>query len=391
LNIAGFVLLLLVLAWGLAAGYILMNKKTLLKRTKTELNKQTRGGLSIGNMDLFLFHDFPYIDIGLSGVVLRDSLWTQHRHDLLRAEKIFIRLTPGSLFSAYPRAGKLFMEQGSIYLFTDTTGYSNSRALRYGNPPADAAGASRSRERGKLTVPDLYFDEVRLVIDKKDRRELVDLNFRQLECTVKKKERALFLRINMAMVVKSLVFDTRNGSFLIDKSVTGSFSLQYNPASRILQGQNLELQLAGQLFRCSGRFFLNVTPDPFNFTLQGDRISYKDAIGLFPLHLREKLNGYAIDRPVSLSLTIDAGLADKPEPLATVRLITGKEPGANKAVGSGGSRRSFKGAGGMDISYKGPFYINDSTADSAVSVRQGNLDLDSIRWEPFKKALKNNR
>ena len=77
------------------------------------------------------------------------------------------------------------------------------------------------------------------------------------------------------------------------------------------------------------------------------------------------MGGYAIDRPVSFTLTIDAGAADNPAPLITARL-------------------SVKAKEDLHIFYKGPLYDTDSIS----SLSRGKLDLDSLRWAPFKK---NNR
>jgi len=354
-RIAGSLLLLLGLAWLSIGVYTLLNKDRLLKDAKAEIVRQVNGDWQIGRMDLSLLQHFPYISLQLSKVVLRDSGWQRHHHDLLEAEGISIRLSLfKGLFNRRPQADKIFLEQGAFYFFTDTAGYTNATVFD---------GPNKGKRNKKISPPDISLRNMRFIWEEQNKKCLYDLFVKQLDCRMRQEQRALDLQVNTSLHLNDCSFNTEKAPFLRDKEISGRFALQLNTASRILQGNRILFLLDGHPFHLSGRFFPDVRPDPFSLTLETSAIPYRLAAGLFPLHLREKLDDYAIDRPVSLTLIIDASLADKPKPMVTARLTV-----ADK----------------LFISYKGPFYQGDSIPAPVPE----NLDLDSLRWAPFKR---NNR
>jgi len=358
IRIAGGILLLLGIAWLLLCGYIQLNKPGLLRKARMEINRQVKGGdLQIGQLDFSFFRHFPYITLRLSNTLLRDSSEQQQHPNLLEAGNVFIRLSLfKSLFTGHVQADKLFLEHGSLYLFTDTAGHSNMSIFHSRNP-----GEKGSHPE----FPDIALTDMHFVLDKQDKKIFFELELQRLDLGIDKVERTLNLRVNTAMTVKKLFFQTGKGSFLTDKKLSGQFSLRYHTGSKILQGKDVPMELEGHPFLFSGRFFPDVSPDPFNFTLQASAIPYQQAAELFPLYLRENMKEYAVDRPVSFTLTIDAGVADNPAPLITSRLGLGEK-------------------GDLHIFYKGPLY----DTDSVPSLSRGSLDLDSLRWAPFKR---NNR
>jgi AsmA-like C-terminal region len=319
LRIIGGICCILLLAWILAGTYILLNKQSLLKKARTELSKRAGGEVNIGDIDISFFRYFPEVSLHLSKVSLRDSLWQQHHHDLLQAENIFIRFSFFSLFSGHPRVDKIYLQQGSIYLFTDTTGYSNTsilQKLKQGNPD--------KTPQKEVKPPDISLDNMRFVLDKQDLHKLFDFDIRHLDCPIEKDNRSLQLQVNMDVKVNSFTFNMEKGSFLKDKTISGKFRLLFNTASHIIQGDRLALQIDGHAFLLSARFFPDVSPDPFSITLQTSDILYRQATALLTPALQQKLDQYDIDKPISLNAVIDAGSADDHEPLLNIRMTLDK-------------------------------------------------------------------
>ena len=299
------------LAWLLMCGYILLNQSSLLKKAKTAIDKQIAGTAMIEKMEVSFFHDFPSVALHLSKVELRDSLWQQHHHDLLEADNIFIALSLRSLFSGKPRAGKVYLENGVVYLFTDSSGYSNKSLFVSGN------GKGKEKD---VQPPDISLAGMRVVMDDQQRKKLFDLGVSRLDCAIKSNDRKLSLRTSIVSRISSFSFNTEKGSFLRDKTLGGSFTLQFNTASGILQGHDMSLDLDGHPFLFSGRFFPDVHPDPFILSIQVADIPYKKATALLTPKLQEKLDHYDVDKNISLNVSLDAGSADDHTPRILVRM-----------------------------------------------------------------------
>jgi hypothetical protein len=312
--IAGSFGCLLLLAWIGLALYVTASKQKIIQKARTELKSRLGGDASIGDIEVSFSHHFPNITLHLSKIVLRDSLWQQHHHDLLNAEEVYLQLAVvRSIFSGKPRLGKVYVERGTVYLYTDSTGYSNTSALN----------ARKNGDNGKKEEsdpPDLSFLDTHLVVEKQDRHKLFDLEFHQLDCAVSRKGRALSLNTRVDAQVKSLAFNTEKGSFIKDKPLVGHFTLQYNTGSKILQFTKATVHIDGYPFVLTGRFFPDVKPDPFVLSIHTTNIPYRKVTALLTPLIQQKLDLYDIDKPVTIQADLDAGAADDHTPLITVRM-----------------------------------------------------------------------
>ena len=309
--IAGSLGCLLILLWLGVAAYVMIRKPVILQKARMELKNRLGGDASIGDMEVSFFHHFPNITVHLSKVALRDSLWREHHHDLLHAEDMYLSVAfLRSIFAGKARLGKVYVEHGSVYIFTDTAGYSNTSAL----------GRGPSGGHEDVQPPDFACIDVRLVMEKQDRHKFFDLEFRRLDCSVDRNGRMLSLATDADALVKNFSFNTEKGSFIKDKTLSGHFTLQFNTASKIVQFNKATVHIDGHPFVLTGRFFPTVKPDPFFLSIQTKDIPYKQATALLTPAIQQKLDLYDVDKPVSVQAELDAGSDEDPTPLITVHM-----------------------------------------------------------------------
>lgn len=303
---------LLLLIWAGLAIYVTVKKPALLEKAKAEVNKHFGGDVQIGGLDISLFRDFPSISLRLSAVSMRDSLWKIHHHDLIQAGEIYISCSLfKSIYTRRVQVGKIFLEHGSIYLYTDSTGYSNSYLLRDQQPPKPGNASD---------PPEITLSDMKLVQERQDKHKLFDLDVRRLDVSIDKEDKLLRINIKTTLLVKSLAFNTEKGSFVKDKTLAGRFLLQYNTASKILQFQNITVEVEGQPFVFSGRFFPSVSPDPFFLTIETKNARFHALTALMTPNIQQKLDQYDIDKPVSVQVQLDAGSAEDHLPQVQVRM-----------------------------------------------------------------------
>src|SRR5687768_12054106 len=68
--------------WMLVWIYVLMNKKMIIGEVTAMIKDKVKGDITIGDLDPSLVSTFPFVSIRLTDVTLRDSLWSQHKHEL---------------------------------------------------------------------------------------------------------------------------------------------------------------------------------------------------------------------------------------------------------------------------------------------------------------------
>jgi hypothetical protein len=300
------------------AVYVEWNKDSLLAKARATVNARINGTLDIGQIDISLFSHFPAVTIRLTNISLRDSAWPRHRHDLVKAARLDIGCAPlRSLFKGRLELNKLSLEHGTIYFFTDSTGYSNTYLFKPRPGAREEKSAGGSPREIELT-------DIHWVIEQQDRHKLFDLDVRRLKTGISRQDRDLRFDATMTLEADSLSFNTEKGSFIRRRAVIGKVGATYNLASHILQVQKARLTIDGYPVMASGRFFPTVKPDPFFLSIDVERIPFRQAAGWLTPHLREKLAAFDIDKPVSIHAQLDAGSADQRQPQIQVRLNLGQ-------------------------------------------------------------------
>ena len=302
---------LLFLLWVALAIYVDRNKDDLLNKAQTQINSRISGTLKIGHVDLSLFRHFPSITLRLTDVTLRDSAWSQHHHDLLQAGDVYVSASLfRSLVKRRVELSTVFLENATVYFYTDSTGYSNTSALQ--DHKADTAAPQP--QKAPADVPAVVLSEVRLVVDMQNKNKFFGLDIHHLHAGINRDDRTLLFDVQTDMRVDSFAFNKDKGSFVKDKPLSGHLSLSYNVASKILQLGQVNLNIDGNEFTFTGRFFPTVKPDPFFLTITTDHILFRQAVSLLTPKLREKLDRYDIDKPIAVRVQLDAGAADQTEP-----------------------------------------------------------------------------
>lgn len=315
LRIAGTILCLLFLAWIVLAAYVQLHKRSILDKAQNAVKTNLQGDAHIGSLEISFFRNFPSITVRLSDVWLRDSAWQQHHHDLLKASEVFVSCNLWkSLLHRNLALGKISLEHGQIYLYTDSTGYSNTYLLKAKKSPR----AERTGKPGD--IPDIELTDMHFVMEKLDKHKLFDLDIRHVVCGIQKDDRQLRLDVRPSIHVNNFSFNTEKGSFIKDKLLSGHFGVDYNLGSKIVQFSKAAIDIDGHPYVFTGRFFPSVNPDPFFLEITTEGILFHQATALLTPNIQQKVDQYDIDKPVNVRATLDAGAADDPEPQIQVHL-----------------------------------------------------------------------
>jgi hypothetical protein len=310
-------LCLLLLGWLGLMGYVTLNRTTLLERMRTELRKRVGNAVQVGSLDISFFRHFPDVTIRLSAVSIRDSAWHQHHHDLLKIAGADVELNVfKSLLKRQVQLGKVGLDHGQVYFYTDSTGYSNTSILK----DLMRGGGSAGRDGQSSDLPEIGLSNIRWVMERQDKHKLFDLDVRRLSCSIGADDRQLQLDIGTDIRVNSFSFNTEKGSFIRDKELTGHFTVQYSTASKIVQFKGATIKIDGHPFVFSGRFFPTVNPDPFFLTIETHDILFHQASALLTPNITQKVDQYDIDKPVTIFAQLDAGAADQQTPQVQVHL-----------------------------------------------------------------------
>lgn len=290
--IAGFLGLVALLMISLAI-YINTHKQALIKTVGAQLSDHIYGELKIGNMAPELLRGFPNISVSLKKVVLRDSLWKMHHHDLLNAESIYVEVNALSLLQNKPKINQVTIENGNIYLFTDSLDYSNASAI--------ARQDTNKGKKGEIKIKHLGFSNVRFTFEHKWKNKLFTFDIKELSARLHYNATGWNASVSINTLIKDFAFNTLKGSFVKNQRLKANLKLQFNSANKVLSLKEQPLYLNDEKIFVSGNFGFGAKPVPFKLTFASKSIKFKTAKSFLTPAIASKLEGLDLENPVKVN------------------------------------------------------------------------------------------
>jgi len=313
LKVLSVLIILVILTWLAGAFYISRNKKEVLSSILAQLNKNLNGQITAKSMEPTLLKSFPGVSVSLNGVLLRDSLWSNHKHDLLKAQDIDVSLNVLSLIVGNVNINQIAINDASIYIYTDSTGYSNTSIFK--SKPAE--DKQSSTKKSALEIKKIDFNKVNLVLDNQKRFKLFNFNIDQIQGRMQYPDSGWTGKIKLKTQVNSFAFNTKKGSFLKDKSLEGTLSAHY---SKKLDAVILDpeiLKIGGHPFKIGAK--IDLDKSAFAISIAVDKILFRNVALLLSPNISSKLLKFGIEKPIDIrGNIIDDGSGKYGDPLIKV-------------------------------------------------------------------------
>lgn len=307
LKVLGVIFSLVLILWMVVAFYVYYNKNELLKTITAELNGNLNGKLTIERMEPSLIRGFPGISVALENVLLRDSLWLKHKHDLIRAKNVYISINALSIFTGSPRIKDIRIQNGSMYLFTDSNGIRNTDIFK--KKPAGEKDSG-----GTQKINRMYLDNLILTIEDKLKNKLFKFNIDNFDGRIKYITGGWKGHVSLKTKVESFAFNVSRGSFLKGKALDMDLDINYDYGSDLLTIPVQEVGIENDDFDISGKFKFATNASDFELTIKAPSILFKDAASLLPSQISLKLKPYTIKDPFEVRALIRGKLKQGGDP-----------------------------------------------------------------------------
>ena len=297
LKIVAVVAGLLLLALVGASVYVNFHKAKILNAITKELNKNLRGGsLTVASMEPAFLSGFPGVSVSLQNVVLRDSLWKIHHHTLLEAKDFDITVNPFALLVGTIEINKIGINQANIYLYTDSTGYSNTFVLKKKDETKTNSKktGSTAPEIGKFTL-----SQVNFILDNQKGHKLFHFSVKDLKGKMDYPGDDWKANINLKVLAIDLSFNTNRGSFIKNKMVEGTIAANYQAATGVITVEPNVLNIGGDPFTIGANFSTIKNAGNFNISIATNGILWKRASALLAANIAKHLDIYDIKNPIT--------------------------------------------------------------------------------------------
>mgnify|MGYP003574981445 FL=1 len=348
LKIVGALLVLLMLAWAGAAYYISKNNKAILAKILNQVNTKVNGTVSVSHMETTLLKGFPGISVSLKNVSLRDSLWQKHQHELLNAKDIDVSLNALSLIVGTINIRKVAINNAKIYLYTDTTGYTNTSMFRTKSQKKAEKNEDKSND---LQVRIIDLNKVDLVIDNQKRFKLFSFYVDELKGKIKYPFGRWDGEFKLKTQVRSFAFNTRKGSFLKDKSIIGNMIAHYDDEAEVIIIDQKPIKIGGDTFSIGANINVAENKSAFSIAIKADQIMFPNVAKLLAPNISSKLLRFGMEKPIDVTASIiDNGDKTSSDPLINVKMTVANN---NLSIPSGNL---------TDCSFTGYFSNQDTTS-----------------------------
>ena len=295
--------------------YVSLNKRKIINQVTAEISKKINGKVTIGNVELSFFRHFPKVSVLLHDVSITDSLFDQHHHSFLQAKEVFAQLNIRKLLKKQSPLNGLRINDATINIYTDTSGYSNSYMFRH--KPDSLPANNELPEKHELN--NITLNNVRLIIDDRRKEKLHDLQVNKLELDMEDRDSHYFIfTANTNILVRSLAFNLPRGSFLQEKKFKGKFEMKYDKVAKQLQMDSIDIDLDGHAFNLTARFDLTADAPQFMIRLHTSNIKYDKVKSLLPNRIARSLSIVNINNPLSADADINGPLKGG-DPLINIR------------------------------------------------------------------------
>ncbi len=283
-----------------------MNKRSIITQVTEKIEKKINGNVTIGDVDLSILSTFPKIAVVLHNVSVTDTMFAKHHHTFFLAERVYIELGIMNLITKKPALSGLKVEKGSIYLYTDSSGYTNTYLIKAKSK--DSATTGETTNQGKNDLESIVLKDVSIIDDDGVNTKLYNFYINDLKLKLDEKDSTTFFSLKSDVLVHNLAFKTDNGSFLKEKKFEGNFDFRYDKKVNQLQFDSIDIKLAGQPFNLSGRFDL-MGPDPqFTLNVHTRQVLYNFAKTLLTPKIDSALSLVSLDKKLDADAKISGPL-----------------------------------------------------------------------------------
>jgi hypothetical protein len=312
--LTGGIITFFFLGWLIAYLLVTRNKEAIHDMAIAEINHRIEGTVTLGSISPAFFTTFPHLSVCLSDLLIRDSLWEQHHHDLLQAKKIYISFGWLSLFRGKPEVCKVVIQNGSIHSYTDACGYSNIIQTEH-------IHSTKSHH----PLPEFSLRHTRLILENEMMNSLHDIDADLLHCQIVRTDSALLLHLTVKALVHGVGFNLEKGSYLREKKLEGNFHLTYIPEDRI-ELKDVSLDIARQPFTIKGNIFLEADTMSYDLLFKTNQIEYQEAISLLTQSIQQHVNFIDILHPFDVEATVAGQMARKVIPRITTHFTVKESP-----------------------------------------------------------------
>jgi hypothetical protein len=299
--LGALILLFIVTAVGITI-YVANNKEKVLAQVIKKLNENLDGTLTVGDIKPSFFSNFPDVSLALKDVVIRDRQFARHHHTLLESKNFNVSVNAAALFRGAISINNIAINNASIDLYTDSTGYSNTAVFKKNKKDSIKTEANEGNSSTQLKKFSLA--NVNFTINNQKANKLFNFTVDQLSGKMNYPDTGWHAAVHLNVLAKSLAFNTKRGSFIKNKQIQTDLEAGFNEETGKISVKSNNFDIGGDVFGLNALFVTGKGDDTFAFHLTNDKLLWRRASALLAPNIQKVLNRFNLDNPIGVKALI---------------------------------------------------------------------------------------
>lgn len=363
LRIAIGIFLLLILAAGGSFVYVWMNKDKIVTELLSIIGKGMNGEVTVTTSEFNFFRYFPATTIEFHGLMVKDSLYGSHKTAAIASERAFVRVNFRDLFASRLTIENFGLENGTITIFKNKDGYSNSYLFE---------SHHKGDEQFKTTVRKMFLNRMHLIYRDRARLKYFHVITEKLQLNLNETGDLFMVEISGDGLIRMLGFKITKGFYAMNTLFDQHVTVTFNRKTNELDIPENTIYLNGNPYENSGHFdFANAE---FDYHISTPRCELAKAKQLLKEKNRTLLKKVDLSYPFALNVDI-TGTTHYPS-----------IPVVSFVVSTSRNKLNYDGNALADVAFKATF-TNISDSLQSPSDENSLLQFTNARfiWEgiPF--------
>lgn len=293
------ILLFLISLYGILGLYVNSHHDQLLKDVREIANKNCKGEVKIGDLEVIYFRGFPNITIAIKNVSIKDSLWAKHKRTLLEAPSIHAEILPWAIFVKKIKIDNVSIHDAKIHLYIDPKGYSNTSVFSSTSKTKNTSSKKLSLELDYVKLLDVSF-----ISENQFKHKKFDFTVDHLHLKKYDTAQGWEADIELKTLVKSMTFNMSHGSFAKNKVIEGTLIAKYSEANGAIAVNSEALSIGEDVFKIKTSFGISKGNSIFSIALFNPKIRWLSASRLLSNNISRILNRFDFKNPFKVDCTI---------------------------------------------------------------------------------------
>jgi len=297
----GILVIVIVLIYCVLGLYISSHHDEIVRDINKATKEKFTGDIKIGDVEILFFKNFPNLTIEVKDVVVKDSLWNQHKKTFIDAKRMYVKILPWSIILTDIKINTVTIENAKLDIFVDKNGYSNASAL---TPRKPSKKEPKSKSILSVAIDQVNLNNVSIVSENIIKHKLFAFETENLNIKIKPNDMGWNAKVSIKTMVKSLAFNTKRGSFAKDKLIEGEINANYSKEKQEVIVHSDKLAIGETDFKIDAELGVSSKNSKFGIHLFSKSIYWKDAAALVSKNISSKLYKFNFEKPFDVKCDI---------------------------------------------------------------------------------------